>query len=251
METGIAVSGIVRDSRGLVVHTDRGDFSAGLVLVSVGVRPSVGLAKAAGIALGPTGAIAVDDRLRTSAPNVYAAGDCAEAEHLVSGRPTWIPLGTTANKQGKVAGANAAGGDERFRGIVGTAAFKVFGLEVGRTGLGRTDAERLGLSAVSATSTHRSRGHAYPGSKLITTVLFVERGSERLLGAQMVGGESVAGRINVLATALHSGMTAAQLEALDLAYAPPLAPVYDPVLIAASVAREILRTPTGPGQPPG
>ncbi len=252
LNTGIAVSSIGRDAHGLVVHTDRGDFAAGLVLVSVGVRPNVGLAKAAGIALGPTGAIAVDDRQRTSAPNVYAAGDCAEAMHLVSGQPAWIPLGTTANKQGKVAGANAAGADQRFTGIVGTAAFKVFGLEVGRTGLGRTEVDRVGLTAAVTSSTHRSRGHVYPGSKAITTTLLVERSSGRLLGAQMVGAEGVTGRIDVLATALHAGMTADQLEALDLAYAPPLAPVYDPVLVAAGVARkelQALRAQSESGRP--
>jgi NADPH-dependent 2,4-dienoyl-CoA reductase/sulfur reductase-like enzyme len=245
VETSITVSGVERDARGLVVHTDRGDFAAELVLVSVGVRPNIGLAKAAGIALGPTGAIAVDDRQRTNVANVYAAGDCAEARHLVSERSTWIPLGTTANKQGRVAGANAAGADERFAGVVGTAAFKVFDLEVGRTGLGLGEIDRAGLSTSRTVSTHRSRGHAYAGSTPITTVLFVDLGSQRLLGAQMVGAEGVAGRIDVFATALHAGMTAAQIESLDLAYAPPLAPVYDPVLIAAGVARkDLLATPS-------
>lgn len=249
VETGLAVSGIEHGPQGLVVHTDRGDFAAGLVLVSVGVRPNVGLAKEAGLVIGPTGAIAVDGQMRANAPNVFAAGDCTEALHLVSGRPVWVPLGTTANKQGKVAGSNAAGGNLRFNGIVGTAAFKVFGLEVGRTGLGRSEIDRLGLSASSATSSHRTRGHAYPGSKPITTVLFVEHGSERLLGAQMVGAEFVTGRIDVLATALHAGMSAEQVESLDLAYAPPLAPVYDPVLIAASVARKELRASMKAPQP--
>lgn len=235
-ETGIAVQEIARAERGLVVRTDRGAIPTELVLVSVGVRPNVALAEAAGIALGETGAIAVDDGMRTSVPGVWAAGDCAEAKHLVMGRPAWIPLGTTANKQGKVAGANAAGGDERFGGIVGSAAFKVFDLEVGRTGLAPAEASKLGLEAVSAASTHRSRGHGYPGSKDVTTVLVVERGSRRLLGAQMVGGEGVKGRIDVLATALAARFTVEQIEQLDLAYAPPLAPVYDPILIAAGVA---------------
>lgn len=240
VETGVTVNALEGDSRGLTVHTDRDRFSAELVLASVGVRPSVNVARAAGIELGATGAIAVDDHQRTNVPDVFAAGDCAEARHVVSGRPTWIPLGTTANKQGKVAGANAAGADETFPGIVGTAVFKVFGLEVGRTGLGGAEIGRLGLSAAAVVSTHRTRGHAYPGSKAITTVLLVEHASGRLLGAQIVGGEAVTGRIDVLATALHAGMTVTQLESLDLAYAPPLAPVYDPILIAAGVARKQL-----------
>jgi NADPH-dependent 2,4-dienoyl-CoA reductase/sulfur reductase-like enzyme len=241
VETGIAVSGIEPAGDGLVVHTDRGDFMAELVLVSVGVRPSIDLARAAGIALGASGAIAVDDRQRTSAPNILAAGDCAEALHLVTASPTWIPLGTTANKQGKVAGANAVGADEQFEGIVGTAAFKVLGLEVGRTGLGRAEIARLGLDATSSVSKHQTRGHGYPGAGTVTTVLFVERTTGRLLGAQQVGPEGVAGRINVFATALHARMTVAQVEALDLAYAPPFAPVYDPILIAATVALKQLR----------
>lgn len=241
VETGISVQAIKKTPKGLMVHTERQDFGTELVLIAAGIKPNVDLAKAAGIRLGLTGAIAVDDHQRTSAPYVYAAGDCAEALHLVSGRPAWIALGTTANKQGKVAGANATGAEERFGGIVGTAAFKVFGLEVGRTGLGRSEIDRLGWSAVTSTSVHHSRGHAYPGSKPITTVLFVERQSGRLLGAQMIGTENVTGRIDVLATALHAQMSVSQIEALDLAYAPPLAPVYDPILIAAGVAKKDLQ----------
>ena len=239
---------------GLRVRTDRGSFPAGLVLVSVGVRPNVALAKEAGIALGETGAIRVDASMRTSAPLVFAAGDCAEATHLVSGHAVWVPLGTTANKQGKVAGADASGADERFPGIVGTAAFRVFDLEVARTGLGGSEAQRSGLDFVVAPSTHRSRGHAFPGSTTVTTVLLVERRTGRLLGAQMAGREGAATRIDVLAAALHAGMTVEQVEALDLAYAPPLAPVYVPrLLIAASVARKALaparatRAPATPG----
>lgn len=247
VETGVSVRELRREGGALAVVTDRGAHAADLVLVSVGVRPSVALAESAGIALGPTGAIAVNDRLRTSAPDVWAAGDCAEAAHLVTGRPAWIPLGTTANKQGKVAGANAVGADERFAGIVGSAAFKVFDLEVGRTGLGPADAARAGLDAIAAASTHRSRGHAYPGSKDVTTVLVAERGSRRLLGAQLVGGEGVKGRVDVLATALTARLRVDDLEQLDLAYAPPLAPVYDPILVAAGVTAKALESGT-PGE---
>ncbi len=240
VETGISLRGITRSEAGLSVDTDRGAFAADLVLVSVGVRPNVSLAKDAGIRLGPTGAIAVDEAQRTSAPDVYAAGDCAEAIQRVTGQPVWVPLGTTANKQGKVAGANAAGAEERFEGILGTAAFKVFDLEVGRTGLARADLVRAGIHAVTSSSTHTTRGHHYPGVKSVTTVLLVEGATGKLLGAQMVGGEGVAGRIDVLATALHARMTIDDLAALDLAYAPPLAPVWDPVLIAATSAQKLL-----------
>jgi len=245
VETGVSVLGMERADRGLRVLTDRGAHPADVVLVSVGVRPNVALARAAGVALGATGAIAVDDEMRTNVAGVFAAGDCAEARHLVTGLPAYVPLGTTANKQGKVAGANAAGAHERFGGIVGTAAFKAFELEVGRTGVGLAEAARAGLDAVVAPSSHRSRGHGYPGSKSITTVLVAERGSGRLLGAQMVGGEGVAGRIDVFATALTARMTVGEIEQLDLAYAPPLAPVYDPVVIAAGVAAKAVA-----GRPP-
>lgn len=224
--------------QGLLVDTDRGAFEAELVLVSVGVRPNTELAQAAGIHLGDTRAIAVDDHMRTDRPDVFAAGDCAEAYHLVSKRPAYIPLGDTANKQGKVAGANAAGAERLFRGIVGTAGFKAFDLEVARTGLGSVEIERLGLQAVAALSRHRSVAHAYPGSQTITTVLLAEVPGGRLLGAQMIGRATVAKRIDVFATALHAGMTIDDVEALDLAYAPPLAPVYDPILVAATVAKK-------------
>jgi NADPH-dependent 2,4-dienoyl-CoA reductase/sulfur reductase-like enzyme len=248
VETAIAVAAIERthEAPALRVRTDRGDFAADVVLVSVGVRPNVGLARAASIPLGATGAIAVDAEMRTGAAGVFAAGDCAEAYHLVLGRPAYIPLGTTANKQGKVAGANAAGADERFGGIVGTAAFKVFEVEVARTGLGLAEARHAGLDAAAVASQHQSRGHAYLGGGKIVTVLVVERGTGRLLGAQMVG-EAVAKRIDVFAAALHSRLTVEEIEALDLSYAPPFAPVYDPILIAAGVARKEIARASGAG----
>lgn len=245
VQTSTKALAIERDGATLTLVTDKGRFDAELVLVAVGVKPSVALAEAAGIALGETGAIAVDAHMLTSAPDVYAAGDCAESHHLVSGKPVWIPLGTTANKQGKVAGANAAGASETFGGIVGTAVFKVFGLEIGRTGLGQRDVDKLGIEAVSAPSTQPSRAHSYPGGTEVATVLFAETKSGLLLGAQIVGREGVAGRINTFATALHAEMTVEQVESLDLAYAPPFAPVYDPILIAATVARKALESQGG------
>ncbi len=243
VRTGTSLQSVQRDGADLVVHTDRGEFRAQLVIVSVGTRPDVSLAGKAGIELGASGAIAVDNAMRTSAPDVYAAGDCAEAQHLVLDGPVWIPLGTTANKQGKVAGANAAGGDERFGGIVGSAGFKLFDLEVARTGVGAAEIARAGIDAVEAVSQHHSRAKSYPGDEPITTVVYAERGSARLLGAQMIGGDTVAKRIDVFATALHARMTLAQVEALDLSYAPPFAPVYDPILIAASVGIKALAKP--------
>lgn len=222
----------------LAVRTEEEVFAADVVLVSVGVRPNVDLAVHAGVALGETGAIAVDAFMRTNVPDLLAAGDCVEARHVVTDRPVWVPLGTTANKTGKIAGANAAGEELRFPGIAGTAVFKVFGLEVARTGITPEDAARGGIAAVTASSQQSSRGHGYPGAKKLTTLLTAERGTGRLLGAQMVGAEGVATRIDVFATALSAKMTLEDVEGLDLAYAPPFAPVYDPILIAATVARK-------------
>jgi NADPH-dependent 2,4-dienoyl-CoA reductase/sulfur reductase-like enzyme len=239
VRTGVTVQAVEGgDEARLAVRTDKGSLPADLVLVSVGIRPRVELARLAGVALGETGAIAVDDGMRTSVSGVFAAGDCAEARHIVTGRPAWVPLGTTANKQGKVAGANAAGASERFAGIVGTAAFKVFDLEVARTGLTADEAKASGRDAITAISRQGSRAHGYPGASPLTTVLTVEKGTGRLLGAQMAGAGVVAKRIDVFATALTAGFTVEQIEDLDLSYAPPFAPVYDPVLIAASVARK-------------
>jgi NADPH-dependent 2,4-dienoyl-CoA reductase/sulfur reductase-like enzyme len=242
VQTGAKAQAIEREGATLTLVTDQARFEAELILVAVGIKPSVALAEAAGIALGETGAISVNAHMLTSAPDVYAAGDCAESHHLVTGKPVWIPLGTTANKHGKVAGANATGAEETFGGIVGTAVFKVFGLEIGRTGLGQRDIDELGIEAVTAPSTQPSRAHSYPGGTEVTTVLFVETKTGLLLGAQMAGREGVAGRIDTLATALHAEMTVEQVESLDLAYAPPFAPVYDPILIAATVARKALES---------
>ena len=140
--------------------------------------------------------------------------------------------------------AGASGGDLHFGGIVGSAGFKCFDLEVARTGLGASEIGAAGIAAIEAVSTHHTRAKSYPGDKPITSVVYAERGSGRLLGAQMIGGDAVAKRIDVFATALHARMTLAQVEALDLAYAPPFSPVYDPILIAASVGIKALAKPT-------
>jgi CoA-dependent NAD(P)H sulfur oxidoreductase len=243
VEVGIDLKRVDRAADGrLVAQTDRGGFATDLIVIAVGVKPNVELAQAAGAKLGPTGAIAVDAELRTNLEAVWAAGDCAETTQLVSGETSWVPLGTTANKQGKIAGANASGAHERFRGIVGTAAFKVFDLQVARTGLAERDLQRLGLDYVSAHSEQASRASSFQREpEPITSVLYVERGSQRLLGAQLVGRDGAALRIDVYAAALHARMSIEQVEALDLAYAPPFAPVYDPILIAATVARKELK----------
>ncbi|HIQ05122.1 MAG TPA: NADH oxidase, partial [Anaerolineae bacterium] len=212
------------------------DVLADIVLFNIGVRPAVKLAQDARIALGPTGAVAVDDHQRTNVPGIWAAGDVAEAHHLVTGEPAYIPLGTTANKQGRVAGENAAGGDAAFHGIVGTAVVKVFDLEVARTGLSEQEAIRKRFDVTSVRITASSRAHYYPGHKPLHVKLIFEKESQHLLGGQIIGQEGTSKRIDIVATALHAGWTVEELRRLDLSYAPPFAPVWDPVLVAANVA---------------
>lgn len=214
---------------------------AEVVSIGVGVRPEVALARGAGLETGESGAVVTDDRQRTSAPGVYAAGDCCEVLHRVSGRRVWHPLGQPAVRQGWAAGANAAGGGDsaeaRYAGVVGTTAVKVFGLEAARTGLSLEEARAAGFDAAEADGEALTRAGYYPGaSKIYTRLVADARG--RLLGAQMVGREGVAQRVNVFAAALHAGLRVEEIERFDLAYAPPFAPTIDPVIRAAHRARK-------------
>ncbi len=205
-----------------------------LVVVGAGIKPNSEIAREAGIEIGKTGAIAVNQRMETNIPGIYSAGDCAEAYHLVLNRPVYFPLGTTANKQGKVAGENAAGGNAVFKGIVGTAVFKVFELEVARTGISEKQAKSEGFDYVATLIEHGSRAHYYPGGGKIRIKLIADRKTGRLLGAEMVGRDGVAKRIDVFATAIHAKLSVDEIAHLDLSYAPPFAPVWDPILIAVN-----------------
>lgn len=216
-----------------MVHTDGGDLPADLVVLGLGVEPNSELAAEAGIDLGVRGSIAVDRRQHTSAEGVWAAGDCAESYHLVSSRPIHVALGTVANKQARVAGTNIAGGYATFPGVVGTAASKVCDTEVARTGLTEHEATRAGFRFHVATIEATTRAGYYPGAAPITVRMLAEQRSGRLLGAQLVGEEGAAKRIDVVATALHAGMDVEQVTHLDLSYAPPFSPVWDPILVAA------------------
>ena len=215
------------------VVTGQAGYDVDFVVLAIGVRASSRLAGEAGVPIGATGAIQVDASMATSVPDVYAAGDTAEAHHLVTGRPAYIPLGTTANKQGRVAGENAAGGRLSFEGIVGTAITRVFELEVGRTGLTEGQAREAGFDPVSSVITHRSRAAFFPGSQPITAKLIADRTSGRLLGAQVAGKDGAAKRIDVPAVAIQQGLPASALPDLDLSYAPPFSPVWEAVQIAA------------------
>jgi len=218
------------------VVTEDARYPCDVVLAGVGVRPEVSLAQAAGVALGATGAIATDGHMRANLPGVYAAGDCAEAFHLVTGKPTYVPLGSTANKQGRVAGTNAAGGEATFGGIVGTMVVRAFDLAVARTGLTATQAQTLGYTVRAPLVEDVDASRYFPGVAPIHVKLVVDDETDRLLGGQIVGRRGVAKRIDVLATALHHRLTVADLQQLDLSYAPPYAPVWDPILVAANVA---------------
>lgn len=218
------------------VLTDGGELAADLVVLGLGVVPNVDLAEAAGITIGPSGAIAVDKRQHTSAAGVWAAGDCCESHHLVSDRKVHIALGTHANKQARVAGTNIGGGYATFPGVVGTAVTKICDTEVARTGLGEAEARAAGFDFHVARIEATTRAGYYPGAKPITVKLLAERRTGRVLGGQIVGQEGAAKRIDVIATALHARMDAEQMTALDLSYAPPFAPVWDPVLVAARQA---------------
>jgi NADPH-dependent 2,4-dienoyl-CoA reductase/sulfur reductase-like enzyme len=208
------------------------DFPADLVVLSAGFKPNVEVAAEGGVETGRSGAIRTDDSMETSLRGVYAAGDCAEVTHLVTGRATYIPLGTTANKAGRVAGANAAGGRERFPGIVGTSIVGIFDVGFATTGLSVEQARIEGFSPVAA----RIEGHARPRyfrGKKTTVELIADRATGRLIGGSVIGEDGAAGRINVIAAALQARMKVEEFEQLDLAYSPPFAPVWDPLLIAA------------------
>lgn len=208
------------------------DFPADVIVLASGFRPNAELAAEAGIEVGRTGGIRTDDRMETNLRGVFAAGDCAEVNNIVTGRPTWIPLGTTANKTGRIAGANAAGGRERFPGIVGTSIVKVFDWAVATTGLTATQARAESFSPIAAQVEAKSKPGYFDGTKTHVE-LVADRSTRKLLGGSVVGEEGAAGRINVIATAIEAGMRVDQFEQLDLAYSPPYATVWDPLLIAA------------------
>jgi NADPH-dependent 2,4-dienoyl-CoA reductase/sulfur reductase-like enzyme len=219
-----------------VVTDSERAVEADVVSIGVGVRPEVALARGAGLVVGESGAIVVDERQMTSAPGIFAAGDCCEVLHRVSGRRVWHPLGQPAVRQGWVAGANAARGDSfidaRYAGVVGTNVVKVFRLEVACTGLSLEDARAAGFDASESETEAYSRAGYFPGSSKIHTRLVTDRNG-RLLGAQMAAREGVAQRIDVYAAALYAGLKVEDVERLDLAYAPPFAPTIDPIIRAA------------------
>jgi NADPH-dependent 2,4-dienoyl-CoA reductase/sulfur reductase-like enzyme len=236
LRTGFDVAGIEagKGSGVALVDTGSASLAADLVIVAVGVQPNSRLAADAGLQLGPSRSIAVDRQMRTSNPAIYAAGDCADAFHVVTGQRAWIPLALRANRAGWAVADHVCGKEVSLQGISGTAVFKVFDLQVARTGLTLAEAAQAGFAPAGVTISSSSRAHSHPGGSSLQVHLVGDRRSGRLLGAQMVGREGAAHRINAPAVALHAAMTVEQFSQTDLAYAPPFGPAWDPLLVAAN-----------------
>lgn len=236
VRTGVAVEGFETFAdRVAGVATDRGTLPADLVICGLGVKPSVGLARAAGLPIGDAGGIRTDDHQRVlGSERIWAGGDCVEVYDRIAKKSVTIALGTHANRHGRVIGANLAGRDARFPGVIGTAVSKLCTLEIGRTGLGEAAAAEAGFDAVATTVKSSTRAGYMPDAATIRVKLIAERGTGRVLGGQIVGhNEGAAKRIDVIATAVWSGLSAAELADVDLSYAPPFSPLWDPVTLAA------------------
>ena len=224
-----------REGKVTRVQTAVRDVEADAVLMCLGVRPQVELAKGAGVRIGETGAIWVNEKMETSVEGIYAAGDCAETIHLLTGKRTWIPLGSTANKQGRVVGTNVCGGSSIFPGVLGTAIFKTFDFNVAKTGLNMKEAESEGFRPIEAIVRGFDRAHYYPGKKESTLKVIADQETGRILGGQAIGDGSSDKFIDILAMALHAKMDCRTLATVDLAYAPPFSPALSPVIVAANV----------------
>ena len=234
------VKKIEAHDRSVKVITDQGTLQYDLVVIGAGVEPNSDLARECGIETGVRGAIRVNEYLQTNTPNIYAAGDCAETRNIVTGQPVYVPLALKANKEGMVAGSNIAGGQEAFPGVLGTAITKFGNLGLARTGLTLAEAQKSGFDAFMFKVEANSRAHYYPGQGPMTFVLIANRKDGRLLGAQIAGPADSVKRIDVYATAITANMNLDQIFHLDLAYAPPFSPVYDPVVLTGRVGRKMV-----------
>ncbi len=229
-----------QDGEAVAVKTSQGSYPADLVIVAIGVKPEVALARAAGLEIGTTGALLVDEQMRSSDPDIYGAGDCVESRHLLSGGKVYVPQGSTANKQGRVVADRIAGREDSFPGVLSTLIVKVFGWNVSRTGLLLQEARKWGFDPVSVLVPSADRAHTDPGAKPILIKLVADRGSRKVLGAQIVGPGDVAKRIDTLVAGITMGITVDQLAQLDLAYAPPFSSAMDPLHQAANALRNKL-----------
>ncbi len=233
--TSCRVAGFDGTTRVEKAMTNLGEVPADLVVLAPGVVPNITLAEEAGLRIGETGAIAVNEHMQTSDPHVYACGDCTEATHLVTGRKVYVPRGSTANKQARIAGINAAGSSAAFPGILGTTIIKVFDFNAGKTGLSVAEAEEHGLKVETVVVPGHDRAHFFPGANPIILKMVAERETGRILGLQAVGCGALDKRIDAAAVAVPFAATAHQLSQIDLAYAPPFAPAMDSLIIAADI----------------
>lgn len=219
------------------VITDKGAFDCDMAIVAIGVRPNTHLAKESGLELGPTGGIKVNTSLQTADPHIYAVGDCVEVSDLITGEPRFVPLGSTANKQGRVAAVNLCGGKDVFLGILGTSVVKIFDYTVGRTGLSEQQARKAGFDVVMVLNPAVDKAHYYPTSKMMMIKLIADKKTRRLLGLQVIGEGQGDKRVDVAATAITAKMTVDDVARLDLAYAPPFASAMDSIITSCDIAR--------------
>ncbi len=222
------------------VVTDKGEYPADLVLIAVGVNPNTRLAQESGLEIGETGAIRVDANMRTSDPSIYAGGDCVENRSLVTGKPLYTPMGSTANKHGRVIADNICGIPSQFTGVCGTAICRVFNINVCRTGLTEKQARQMGYDCVSVLSPSPDKPHFLSEAKLIIIKLVVDKATQKLLGAQIVGPGDVAKRMEVVVSNISSGGKVTDIAQYDLAYAPPFSPAMDNIITAANIAENKL-----------
>ncbi len=238
--TGTKVESFEGNGKVTTVVTDKGPIPADMVIMSIGVRPNVSLAKDAGLEIGKTGAIKVDTHMRTSDPNIYAAGDCVECVNMVTGQACYVPLGSTANKQGRVAAINVCNENDAFPGVLGSTVCKVFDYCVARTGLTEAEAREFGCNVTTALVPAPDKAHFMPDAKLLMLKLVADSKTRKLLGAQATGPGDGDKRINVAAMAITAGMTVDDLANVDLCYAPPFSPVMDNIITAANVVKNKL-----------
>lgn len=238
---GHTVEGFAESEGGVqVLLKDEQPLQADMVILAIGVTPDSRLAAEAGLELGLKGSILVNDRMQTSDPDIYAVGDAVQVNHFVTGQPALIALAGPANKQGRIAADNMAGGDSRYKGSQGSSVLKIFDLTAAATGLNEAAARRAGLDVEAVVLSPMNHAGYYPGGRVMTMKVLFERNTGKLLGAQIVGSDGVDKRIDVLATAIRAGMTAADLTELDLAYAPPYSSAKDPVNMAGYMMENLL-----------
>ena len=240
LRLGVGVEGFEEAGESVrVLLKDAPPLEADMVILAIGVSPDTALAKSAGLELGLKNSIVVNDRMETSVPHIYAVGDAVQVCHSVSGKDVLLSLAGPANKQGRIAADNICGGDSRYKGSMGSSVLKFFSLTAASTGLSETAAKNAGFETDKVILSPMSHAGYYPGGKVMTVKLVFEKTAQRILGAQIVGYEGVDKRIDVIATAIHAGLTAAELRDLDLAYAPPYSSAKDPVNMAGFMAENL------------